>query len=264
MAILNDSLARSFQAIDDPQVRAANLTTLIAGLSPWERRHVRLQLGDRDGLARFESLPTDLICLLIPLLHLEDVLACAAISKQCRASWSDPSVASTLSLHFFPGLRPPFTFQAFRNACRRYLRRRSGRFTSKFHMSLPQSVTRATTFLPDNPRLAPTPDPALPEWSREFGHILRPDPSLHPGGVYPDPWPALGYLNLVGYGGGNVVWYAWRRHLVVDNLHARTRKVIQFEAPRGLDGDMFAFYPDCATASESLLVLYESRAPTKL
>lgn len=264
MAISNDALAMSFQAIDDPQVRAANLTTLIAALSPWERRHVRLQLGDRDGLARFESLPTDLICLLIPLLHLEDVLTCAALSKQCRASWSDPSVAATLSLHFFPGLRPPFTFPAFRHACRRYLRRRGGRFTSKFHMSLPESITQATTSPPGIPRLTPVLEPTLREWTREFGHVLRPDPALHPAGVYPDPWPALGPLELVGYGGGNVVWYAWRRHLVVDNLYARTRKVIQFEAPRGVDGDMFAFYPDCAAASESLLVLYESRAPTKL
>lgn len=264
MAHPHDALTRRFEAIDDPQARTANLTALISSLSPWERRHIRLQIGDRDGLACFEDLSTDLICLLVPLLHLEDVLACSAVSRRCRSAWTEQSVASALSLHFFPGLQPPFAFSTFRRACRRYLRRRAGKYTSRFHMALPESLTRASSFLPDDRRLVPAPGPTLPEWTREFGRVLRPDPALHPDGTYPDPWPAMGHLDLVCYGGGNAVWYAWPRHLVVDNLRARTRRVIQFEAPRGGDEEGFMLYPDRAAANESLIILHESRVPDKL
>lgn len=265
MAAPNDALARSFQAMGDPHVRTANLTALIASLSPWERRHVRLQLGGSDGLARFEALPTDLVCLLIPLLHLEDILSCSAVSKKCRSAWSDPSVAAALSIRFFPGLQPPFTFSAFRNACHRYFRRRAGKFTSRIHMALPPEITRGPTYTPYTGfRRVGSKEYSLPEWTREFGGTLTPDPTLHPEGKYPDPWPAVGVLDLVCYGGGNIVWYARPKFLVVDNLYARTRKVIRLEAPKSADPDGFLFYRDCAAASKSLVVLHDSRVPNKV
>ena len=104
--------------MDDP--RSLTITNFINGLSPSERRQVRLQLGDdADGLTGFETLPADIICLVIRYLQIEDALACAAVSRRARATWTEPSVSGHLTLRFFPAQQAPFSSAGFRRACRR-------------------------------------------------------------------------------------------------------------------------------------------------
>lgn len=206
------ALARAFRAIGDPQKRLQNVTGLIDSLSPWERRHARLQLGDSDGLAGFEDLPADIVCVLLRHLHIEDVLACAAVSRRCRATWTEPAVAAPVSVRFFPALRPPYTFSAFRRACRRYFRRRAGKFTSRTDMILPDPYVSSDPFY-------------MQKWER--CSALRPDPRLHPDGKYPRPWLDMFVALFACFGGGNIVWYALLDFFVVDNMYTLTRKVVR-------------------------------------
>ncbi|SPO03642.1 uncharacterized protein DNG_06325 [Cephalotrichum gorgonifer] len=244
------ALARQFQAITNPQAKKANLTNLVNALSSWERRQVRLQLGDSDGLARFEDLPLDIVCLILPYLLIEDVLACAGVSKRSRTTWTDPTVAAALCLRFFPGLLRPFTFSAFRKACRKYLRRRAGRFTSKLGLALPKGMIRNS--LDDSP----------PVWDSEAGKILRPDPVLHPDGKYPEPWPRIESAVLECYGKGNVVWTARPDNLIVDNLYNKTRRVVKTPPAFGnINGASFSYFRHRAV-SKYLVVfipLWESK-----
>ncbi|MBE3047731.1 F-box protein [Candidatus Bathyarchaeota archaeon] len=211
----------AFQAIDNPQERLANLTTLLQGLSPWERRHLRTQLGARDGLATLEDMPVDIACIILRYLHIEDVLALAAVSTGCRTTFTEPSVASAMSLHFFPALRAPFNFLSFKRQCRKYLRRRAGKFTSRLDLALPFQSEDSHIDLP------------LSNWQRDYQGIFSPDPVLHPKGEYPKAWLEMTNAYFGGYGGGNLVWYALPGFLVVDNLPCRTRKVLKI--PGGMN-----------------------------
>ena len=235
----DNALARALQAIDDPAARRANLTSLVATLPPWERRHVRLELGPRDGLAGLEDLPVDLACVLLRHLHIEDVLACAAVCTRCRATWTEPTVVVALTRHFFPFIRDSpsvSSFSAFRAACRRYIRRRAGKFTSGFEIPLPYAAEWTSGDV-----LRPGPS-----------DILQPDPWLHPDGVYPVPWPSLPSFRFGCYGGGNVVWLGPPDYFVVDNLRARTRRVVEIPAGRRRGGPSTRN----PVASESLIVLH--------
>ena len=211
------ALASALQAIDDQPSRSENLTNLVHVLSPWERRQVRLQLGASasDGLATFEDLPVDIICLIPRHLHIEDVLACCGVSRRCRAAWTEPSVATGLCQRFFPALQTPYTFSAFRRACRTYLRRRSGKFTSTLETSMPYRKFALTT------------RDSMTSWDRESRETIRPDPALHPDGEYPRGWLDTSSSSFVCYGGGNVVWIAYPSFLVIDNLYTSMRRVVK-------------------------------------
>ncbi|MBE3049190.1 F-box protein, partial [Candidatus Bathyarchaeota archaeon] len=232
---MNDSgtaLATAFQAIEDPRERLENLAKLIESLSPWEHRLARLQLGSTSGLAGLEDLPADIACHLLRHLHIEDAIACAAVSRRCRATWSEPSVAASLSRRFFPALQPPFTSSTFTEACRRYFRRRAGRFTRRFEMSLP-------------------PRTGAQEWERDCRRMLRPDPLVHPDGKYPRPWLDFLHASFACFGGGNLVWFAFPNFFVVDNMYARTRRVVRMDNATSADHSEFEW----SAASKSLVVL---------
>lgn len=222
MADPKNALADAFIAINNPQERIANLTNLIQALSPWERRHVRMELGDHDDLAGFEDLPVDVVCGIIPYLKIEDVIACSAVSKRCRTSWTEPAVASATSLHFFPALQAPFDFSKFSEVCKKYFVRRAGRFALRVSTSLPFS---------SNDTLAGVLfSPTLQQWDLDSRRILRPDPVIHPEDEYPPGWLEMLNAKFACYGGGNVVWFGLPDFVVIDNMYKRERRVVNIQA----------------------------------
>lgn len=72
---------RHIQDIADPQLRFGNLTRLINKLSPWEARHVKIQLNGCKGLAGREDHPLELVGIITQHLALEDVYSCFRVSK---------------------------------------------------------------------------------------------------------------------------------------------------------------------------------------
>ena len=232
----NNTLARTFQTIEGLQPRTQNLTNLIASLNPWERHHIRVQLGPRDGLAGFEDLTVDLACLLVRHLHLEDVLTCAAVCTRSHSTWTDPSAVAAITLHFFPALQPPFTFAVFRTACRKYLRRRAGNFTTRLYQPLPDVGSSTLE-------------------GKDRGVVCRLDPGLHPDGGYPRGWNETLIPEPVGYGKGNIVWLVRPHFFVVDNLYTRARKVVAI--PDGFPAPEYA-------AAGKLLVVFFNQSKNKL
>jgi hypothetical protein len=248
------ALARTFQNITSPLARIASLTNLVSVLSPWERRHLRLLLGDRDGLTRFEDIPLDLVHLLLPYLRLDDVLACTRVSRSCRGIWTSESVLAALSTRFFPGLPSTPTFDAFLATCRRYFRRRRGEYTSVLDVQLPYRAETAG-WDADEPNWGR--GGAMAERYQDSMQQFTADAQVHPDGHFPASWPDVP-CSLECYGGGNVVGIAGS-DFVVDNLYTRTRRVVSFsrgrsvlEAPRASGWD----YSGNVAASEKLVVFF--------
>ncbi|CAI4213083.1 unnamed protein product [Parascedosporium putredinis] len=80
-------------------------------------------------------LPVELLLEIASGLVLEDFLACAQVSRQWHAAWTQPRLAAALCRSFFPTLTVSNTFAAFQRACRRFFRRRHGKYTAVVDLS---------------------------------------------------------------------------------------------------------------------------------
>ncbi|PFH57220.1 hypothetical protein XA68_15354 [Ophiocordyceps unilateralis] len=80
-----------------------------------------------DRFASFVDLPSELIGIILPYLHLEDILNCRLVSRGWWAIFTDDDIASRLCSRFFPGLQRAHHGPAeclFLDANRRFIRRR--------------------------------------------------------------------------------------------------------------------------------------------
>lgn len=99
------------------QYRTAAIDSFVAGLSPWEFLYLRRSLQSdeaappRDFFAGFHSLPTEIICLVIDKMNLEDVLSSWAVSRAWKSAWERDAVSAYLCRKFFPGLLETTTNQ---------------------------------------------------------------------------------------------------------------------------------------------------------
>ena len=192
-----------------------------------------------------EALPAELLAAVAAgLTTIEDALACAQVSKALRARWTEPIVATALCKAIFPGVPRPHTLAAFRAASRRYLRRRAGLHTSFSHHLL--------------------------EYGTEGSFSL--DEAVHPDGMPPVPMPDDEQPLVHDYRESVIVWSIGRSTLVVDDLHAKKRRVLDITS-WGFEGTLAtaiiqrfgnAQYGRMVWVGGPLVVVRPMRRPTQL
>ncbi|MBE3042906.1 hypothetical protein IMZ48_10110 [Candidatus Bathyarchaeota archaeon] len=175
-----------------------------------------------------ETMPAELLSIVTSELAIEDVLACNGVSKTLRAKLADRIVAPSLIRTFFPGLPRSHTFSDFVTASHRYLRRREGYYETLTHHALDSNLDG--TFSPDG--------------------------GVHP---YADRWSMPpGYAKPIvrDYRLGVIAWSIASCMLVVDDLHAGTRRgfdVRRWGFDENLNDRVKRFYE--IRISESLVVI---------
>ena len=169
-------------------------------------------------------LPVEILLEISSELVLEDFLACAQVSRQWHAAWTQPRLSAALCRSFFPTLTGSNTFAAFQRACRKFFRRRHGKHTAV----VDHSWNDLKAGLPCHFEL---------------------DPKLHPDGQYPDLESDEPFITA--YGEGNIVWNDGMWLIFIDNLYTRKRKVL-----RGADWGFTTFrtFPRMCAVGKSLLV----------
>ena len=68
-------------------------------------------------------------------LVLDDITACSQVSRQWYSAWTQPRMAAALCHRFFPTQPEPHTYAVFRKACRRFFRRRHGKYSAVVDLS---------------------------------------------------------------------------------------------------------------------------------
>ena len=81
-------------------------------------------------------LPVELLLEIASDLVLEDLTTCTQVSRQWHAAWTRPALAAALCHRFFPTQPKPHTYNTFRKACRRFFRRRHGKYTAVVDLTL--------------------------------------------------------------------------------------------------------------------------------
>ncbi|KND94252.1 hypothetical protein TOPH_00805 [Tolypocladium ophioglossoides CBS 100239] len=202
----------------NPQYRTAAIDAFLAGLSPWELIYLRSHFRDGrpkvGGLASFEDLPAELVCITATEhLRLEDVLNCRRVSRAWRAAWDCEAVCSALCRYFFPGLveihaedqEQASARDLFLQEAEQFLRRRHGNPLQKSFIVWDDA------------------------WSSEVFRNNRPEGDDEDAPQSNILAPPQSHQSLpVVYGDGKVAWRPSNTRIIIDDLRTRQRQICSF------------------------------------